>query len=746
VSTGRERGGRNSGIPIPISLAAWLKACRGKRPSANQLAFDARWLDRLLALKTAQRVGDWQPARTVSFVVNHPKTREIHAPDFADRVVHHILVERLAALYAPIFIHDCYANRAGKGTHAAVERLQSFIRQRNGRGWFLKLDIHNYFNSIHRSILYGLLKTRITKARHLPADHALAQQSLCHKLLQQKTVERVSDPDAAARIPPHKRLANAAPGCGLPVGNLSSQFFANIYLYELDQFVKHQHKCHHYLRYVDDFVLLAESRQQLQSWQVQIEAFLTETLRLKLKDDACLAPLSQGIDFLGYQVFATHRLVRPRVLRHCRDKIEAWARRHVHASTAGLRIRADSPALEALQAMLGSYWGHFKHANSARLRRALFTRYTWLALLFELDAPAGQVGARPAGIVSPPGGRGTGTDLADVHEVTFMGSIVGLPVDSSRRGTPCELHDHPARSLILSAPLAGEGGKSALSQIQISPARPPPPHCSHATLGVAGRDLCAPGRGVCLGMAGGMATAAKRQSLGDPAGCSRIQPGARAEASAVTQRARGRRPASRLALPWLCLPACRSNRLAQARYAATRDRQMVSANECNDIFDYERKKSMKSTHLLLAALLLTQPLAVAAPFSLNGDEVTDAASGLVWRRCAEGMGWNGITCTGSALSFNHEDALRRAKTEAATSGKAWRLPNVKELASLVDRRRSEPAIDSTAFPETPSGSFWSSSPYAGNADYAWDVYFSSGSVGNGSRDSNNAVRLVRASQ
>ncbi len=155
---------------------------------------------------------------------------------------------------------------------------------------------------------------------------------------------------------------------------------------------------------------------------------------------------------------------------------------------------------------------------------------------------------------------------------------------------------------------------------------------------------------------------------------------------------------------------------------------------------------MKSTHLLLTALLLTQPLAGAAPFSFNGDEVADAASGLVWRRCAEGMSWNGSTCTGSALNFNYEDALRRAKTEAATSGKAWRLPNVKELASLVDRRRREPAIDSTAFPETPSESFWSSSPYAGNAGYAWGIDFLNGHVDGNGRDNNDAVRLVRASQ
>lgn len=427
-------------IPIPVSLAAchaaWLKARRGKRPSANQLAFDARWLDRLLELNTALRVGAWQPARTVSFVVNHPKTREIHAPDFAGRVVHHLLVERLEPLYEPIFIHDSYANRLGKGSHTAVERLQAFLRQMNGRGWFLQLDIHNYFNSIHRSTLYGLLKARIgkascsagvmsrgdgilqglarTPASGQPGDatrsgaaespegqsdgrgrqgclryaDALALQSLCHKLLANPIREHVSDPAAAARIPPHKRLANAAPGCGLPVGNLTSQFFANVYLNELDQFVKHRLKCRRYLRYVDDFVLLADTREQLLAWQAQIETFLASALRLKLKDDVRIGPLSQGVDFLGYRVFPGHRLVRPRVLRHCRAGIEAWARRHVRATAQGLRIRADAPALASLQAMLGSYWGHFKHANSARLRRALFARHPWLALLFDLDAPA----------------------------------------------------------------------------------------------------------------------------------------------------------------------------------------------------------------------------------------------------------------------------------------------------------------------------------------------------------------------
>jgi len=453
-------------IAVPVSLAAchaaWLKARRGKRPSANQMAFEARWLDRLLALKTALRAGCWQPARTVSFVVTHPKTREIHAPDFADRVVHHLLVERLEKLFEPIFIHDSYANRQGKGSHAAVDRLQQFMRSRNGQGWYLQLDIHNYFNSINRHTLYRMLCHRLEQCelrgynpvnsitRHsgfcrndgivetcrmdtrsastfrcTPEYDAaqahpafLALRSLCHKLLAHKVTEWVRDPEAAAQVPPHKRLANAAPGCGLPVGNLTSQFFANVYLNALDQFVKHTLKCRHYVRYVDDFILLADDAAQLRRWQAQIDEFLANTLSLKCKEAAVMQPLCQGIDFLGYRVFADHRRVRPRVVAHCRSKLESWAARYVHSGRVGTLFNADfrrsgfiltpplscraesrptSPlghdALAHLQAMLGSYWGHFAHAQSVRLRRALFEQFAWLKMLFVLR-PDGQLSPR----------------------------------------------------------------------------------------------------------------------------------------------------------------------------------------------------------------------------------------------------------------------------------------------------------------------------------------------------------------
>lgn len=387
-------------IPVPISFtachAAWLKARQGKRPSANQLRFDAHWLDNLLALHDGLRSGQWQPARTVSFVVQHPKVREIHAPAFADRIVHHLLVPRLEKFYEPIFIHDSYANRQGKGSHAAVDRLQQFMRQRNdkkGQGWFLQLDIHNYFNTIHRPTLYAMLCKRLDQMKQrrvLPASHALALRSLCHKILAEKVTENVRDPHAAAQLPPHKRLCNSAAGCGLPVGNLTSQFFANVYLNALDQFVKHTLKVKHYVRYVDDFVLLADTQAQLESWKQQISVFLEQTLQLSLKVDSKLAPIAQGVDFLGYVVFAHHRLVRQRVVQHCNAKLAQWQR------VRGCKNRVEVRDFEKLQALLGSYWGHFEHADSVRLRQGLFAKFVWLADYFELYEDGSKQTCTPA--------------------------------------------------------------------------------------------------------------------------------------------------------------------------------------------------------------------------------------------------------------------------------------------------------------------------------------------------------------
>jgi hypothetical protein len=157
---------------------------------------------------------------------------------------------------------------------------------------------------------------------------------------------------------------------------------------------------------------------------------------------------------------------------------------------------------------------------------------------------------------------------------------------------------------------------------------------------------------------------------------------------------------------------------------------------------------MKIKHLFACLLLPVALGAFAAPFtvSADGQEVTDTKTGLIWRRCAEGMTASGGTCTGTASAFTHEAALTRASTQATSTGVAWRLPNVKELSSIADKSRSNPAIDTVAFPATPANWFWSSSPYVGYADYAWVVYFSVGYVGDYGRSDTYYVRLVRAGQ
>src|SRR5690606_11286739 len=128
--------------------------------------FDAEWIEGLLQLQREIHAGTWSPRPSTCFIATRPKAREIHAPDFADRVVHHWLVPQLEAIYEPDFIHDSYANRVGRGSHAAVRRLQHFVRQvHSGQpgGWFLQLDIHNFFNSIHRPTLWAMLKARMQR-------------------------------------------------------------------------------------------------------------------------------------------------------------------------------------------------------------------------------------------------------------------------------------------------------------------------------------------------------------------------------------------------------------------------------------------------------------------------------------------------------------------------------------------------------------------------------------------------------
>ena len=357
-------------------FVAWKRARRQKVPSHNQLRFDLHWMDHLLQLQREINAGTWSPRPATCFIATRPKAREIHAPDFADRVVHHWLVPQLEAIYEPGFIHDSYANRVGRGSHAAVRRLQQFVRQVHSgqpEGWYLQLDIHNFFNSIHRPTLWAMLKRRLQRAGLSDVALRVTHALLRHEPLHAGVAVRAT-PAELEQVPPHKRLANASPGCGLPIGNLSSQFFANVYLDALDQFVKHELRARRYLRYVDDFVLMHHDRDQLATWQQRIAEFLASRLRLSLKPDVRLRRLGDGIDFLGYVVRPSHTLVRRRVLAHATEKLSAIDALHFR----GGRLRATRRQREQIRSVLASYGGHLQHANTHRLRQRLQDQFPWI--------------------------------------------------------------------------------------------------------------------------------------------------------------------------------------------------------------------------------------------------------------------------------------------------------------------------------------------------------------------------------
>ncbi|WP_165797266.1 RNA-directed DNA polymerase [Solimonas fluminis] len=371
-------------MPERVSLRdlerAHYRARRGKKPGRDMARFHVRSIDNLLLLRDQINDHTLVPSRTVCMVAEDPKAREIHAPAYRDRVFHHWAVPKLEALYEPRTCYDSYANRKGKGLLQAVRRVQQFFRQvqsGQGGGWCLKLDIANFFYSVNRRKLWQMLK-KAMQAGGLP----LTLQRAIHAALRGDPlaagVTYQATPEELALVPPHKRLKNARPGFGLPIGNLLSQCLApTVYLDPLDQFIKHVLKVKRYVRYVDDFLLIHQSREQLLEWQDRIEAFLREHLDLHLKAERQLLPLTHGCDFLGYVIYPTHMRVRRRVVSHAREAFAAWSRAHVH----GNQIRATPEQLRRGRSQAASYFGHLRHAGAHGLEAEFRRRNPWISVV-----------------------------------------------------------------------------------------------------------------------------------------------------------------------------------------------------------------------------------------------------------------------------------------------------------------------------------------------------------------------------
>ncbi len=369
---------------------AYLDCRRHKRKTANALKFEYNLEENLQKLLSELRERTYRPGRSIRFIVTKPKPREIFAADFRDRVVHHLLVNELAPHAEKRFTHDSYACRPGKGTHRAVGRLRKFISSAGnkkvvipteGRNPFscpirrksdpsslrslgmttrrnelsyLQLDIKTFFPSIDQKILFSIAERLIWRvARNIEWAGEMAW--LSRRIIFHNAAANYyykGKPELKKLIPPEKSLVGRQPGKGLPIGNYTSQFFANLYLNELDQFIKRDLKCKNYVRYVDDLVLVHADRSDFDGWIIKINDFLKNKLALRLNEKKIRArPVASGIDFLGYFIKADYVLVRRAVVRR-------------------LHKRLFAPALdrERLLQTISSYFAHFKFADSWKLR------------------------------------------------------------------------------------------------------------------------------------------------------------------------------------------------------------------------------------------------------------------------------------------------------------------------------------------------------------------------------------------
>ena len=313
-------------------LAAAHRARRGKRDRIAVARFVFDLEPNLLRLQQELRSGSYRMRPYRTFVIREPKRRQICAADFRDRVVHHALCAALDPIFEGCLIDDTFACRRGKGTHAAVRRLQQFSRRFR---YVQMCDVRRYFETVDHDVL----------------------RALCRRKLKDRALLSLLD-----RIIDHP-LPGAEAGKGVPIGNLTSQYFANVYLGELDHFVKERLRLPAYLRYMDDFAVFADSKPELHRGLAAVREFLHATLRLELREErTLLAPVTQGVPFLGFRVF-------PGVVRLDGRKL-ARMRRKVRQREAEHRFGRINE--EELAGSVRGMVGHVCHIDSLQARRQLF--------------------------------------------------------------------------------------------------------------------------------------------------------------------------------------------------------------------------------------------------------------------------------------------------------------------------------------------------------------------------------------
>ncbi|HSS77673.1 MAG TPA: reverse transcriptase domain-containing protein [Thermoanaerobaculia bacterium] len=330
-------------------LLAFRNAARGKRRQPAVAAFEHRLEDHLVSLRRELTGRSYRPGTYKSFYIHEPKRRLISAAPFRDRVVHHALVNVIEPLFERSFSSDSYANRKGKGTHRALDRCQELARR---YGFVLQLDLRQFFPSIDHAVLRGILVERIGDSSVL----WLADQIL-------SSGEGVlSEAYDMVYFPGDDLFAINRPR-GLPIGNLTSQFWGNVYLDSLDHFIQRELRCPGYVRYVDDLLLFSDAKGEL--WRAgEVLKIRLDRLRITSHQGAHPRPVREGIPFLGFVVYPDHRRLK-------RRKKVQFERQWRNVSTAFLH--GELPG-ERLCATWAGWANHARYGATAGLRRALLER------------------------------------------------------------------------------------------------------------------------------------------------------------------------------------------------------------------------------------------------------------------------------------------------------------------------------------------------------------------------------------
>jgi len=362
-------------------LLAYRKAAKGKRGHADVAEFEYRLEENLLHLQRELEDQTYQPGAYHSFYIHDPKRRLISAAPFRDRVVHHALCNLIEPIFERSFIFDSYANRIGKGTHKAIDRAQQFARRYQ---YVLTCDIRQFFPSIDHAILLHIIANVVAGSVPVLCDEAtsllMRRPPSTRRLLRREDLPPRNDILWLA-----EKILNSGVGVlqeeyemnyfqgddlfaaqrprGLPIGNLTSQFWANCYLNPLDHFIKRRLRCRGYVRYVDDFLLFSNDKQELAQWRRDILAELGK-FRLTLHEDKCQPrPVTEGIPFLGFLIHPDHRRLKKRKGIAFQRKFKKMNRLH----------RQGKLGREQINASIRGWVNHVRHANTWRLRISLLS-------------------------------------------------------------------------------------------------------------------------------------------------------------------------------------------------------------------------------------------------------------------------------------------------------------------------------------------------------------------------------------